>query len=87
MSLSLEKAANSTLNTSLMRVHGFLCRRELHVADNGAELFVRLTSKCEPEVQECHDVVPFVGDLALIDPGHKFERSNGVFSRFPIEIR
>ncbi len=41
----------------------------------------------QPEVRECRDVVPFVGDLAFIDPGHNFERSNGVFSWLSVEIR
>jgi hypothetical protein len=54
--------------------------------DNRAEPFVRLTSECEPEVRERRNVIPFIGDLAFVDPGHKFQGSNGVFTWFTIEI-
>ncbi len=68
-------------------VHVFLGSCELQVADNGAEPFVSLTTECQPEVWKCRDIVPLVGDLTFIYAGHEFERCDGIFTGFSIEIR
>jgi hypothetical protein len=78
MSLSSENAANSVLKLGLMRVHVFLCRRQLEMADHRPEPFVCLAAECKPEVGECRDVVPLIGDLAFIDSSHELKSHYGV---------
>ncbi len=86
MSLSSENAANSILKLGLMRIHVFLRRHQLKMPDHGADPFIRLTPECKPEVGECRNVVPLVGDLTFVDNGHEFKSSNGVFGQIPIKF-
>jgi len=59
----------------------------LKIPDHGAEPFISLATECELEVGESCDIVPVVGDLALIDACHKLKRRDGVLGWISIEVR
>jgi hypothetical protein len=57
------------------------------VLDNGGEPFVSLTTECQLEVGKSWDVIPFVGDLTIVDASHEFESHDCIFGQIAVEIQ
>ncbi len=45
-----------------------------------------MAAESEPEVRECRNVIPFIGDLTFVNASHELEGRDGVLGQVSIEV-